>query len=262
MIKNVFLFLLLFLFSHEAKSFDCALAYNLTEKAICRDQVLKTYDGILSQEYNNVLNVIMDSDKIIFINEQRKWILSRNSCASDVPCILNSYRHRVSQLREMYSEKNEFSRGIGIKLVNYIYNGSKFGAKISQVCLNGSASKSGVLVGDIIFGVDDKPVSNVNDFHEKMSSIKNNQQYVYVDIMRPTNNPDSFDAYLSVKIKLDDMSVISKIENGKRICKDSNNLQPSSVVDLNDTFENVKTTIDALSMMKDAYELYRFVRGR
>lgn len=86
-----------------APSFDCKLANNETERAICSNSRLARVDVYTAEMYRCMLHSSStDTDELRF--RQRSWITKRNSCLSDVGCLRGSY----GDIAEEYMKHGSF----------------------------------------------------------------------------------------------------------------------------------------------------------
>lgn len=87
--------------SSFSPSFDCEKANTDSERLICSDRDLSKLDVELNQKYQ-----ILRSSNINKSNlraEQIEWIKTKRNSCSDKTCMAQSYRERISQLNEMYT---------------------------------------------------------------------------------------------------------------------------------------------------------------
>ncbi len=81
----------------HAVSFNCAKASTLTEKAICSDKELSTFDDQVYALYKaGLARETVDSAEQLRIS-QRAWLKTRNACL-DVSCLQQTYRGRLAFL--------------------------------------------------------------------------------------------------------------------------------------------------------------------
>lgn len=81
----------------QAASFNCKKASNATEKAICANRVLSQLDDELNDNYEILLGYTTNSPRVK--REQLNWLRERNQCRSQVACIHDEYRIRISQIQ-------------------------------------------------------------------------------------------------------------------------------------------------------------------
>ncbi len=82
--------------SHAA-SFDCSRAKNVTEKAVCADWTLSTFDEVLALRYRAALEAAADPDRAKA--DQRKWLELRNACSAEHVCLRRAYEARLDVLK-------------------------------------------------------------------------------------------------------------------------------------------------------------------
>jgi uncharacterized protein len=81
----------------HAASFNCARASTSTEKAICSDKELSTFDDQVSALYKaGLARETVDAAEQLRIS-QRAWLKTRNACL-DVSCLQQTYRGRLAFL--------------------------------------------------------------------------------------------------------------------------------------------------------------------
>jgi len=79
-------------------SFNCAKATKKTEKSICRNSELSYADRRMSELYSQLRRSLSKSDANLLRKEQRAWLKRRNTCYSDVNCLLQIYEDRITEL--------------------------------------------------------------------------------------------------------------------------------------------------------------------
>jgi uncharacterized protein len=77
-----------------ATSFDCSRAKTATEKTVCSDWTLSTFDEVLAQRYLTVLAEESDPERTK--SDQRKWLDLRNACSADHACLRRAYEARLA----------------------------------------------------------------------------------------------------------------------------------------------------------------------
>jgi uncharacterized protein len=86
-------------------SFDCSKSRSLVENMICSNSDLGTLDYDLSRIYFKKVAITNEGQKQILIDEQRKWIKTRNRCenkstpSSTHECLKKVYKARINQLK-------------------------------------------------------------------------------------------------------------------------------------------------------------------
>lgn len=99
-------------------SFDCTLASNDTEKAICDYGELSALDDIMALTYANAPAVVGWMSVEVLRIEQREWIVERNKCGSDLNCIYGSYIDRLKQISAGVLELE-----VNNNITSFIYEG-------------------------------------------------------------------------------------------------------------------------------------------
>jgi uncharacterized protein len=87
-----------------AASFNCKLAKLPAEIAICSDPTLSSEDEELAHEYTPLLQSAPGDAAKTIKKEQKAWLATRNACASDMQCIMGSYRERLERFGEWRAE--------------------------------------------------------------------------------------------------------------------------------------------------------------
>ena len=79
-------------------SFDCSKASTFAERAICSDSLLGKLDGLLSENFRDMLaSNIGDGARSDLKATQRKWFSERSKC-TDNQCLANIYRKRIGDV--------------------------------------------------------------------------------------------------------------------------------------------------------------------
>jgi uncharacterized protein len=89
-----------------AASFDCKLAKTGSEKAVCRDWRLTTFDELLAVKYREALEKAEEPERVKA--DQRTWLGLRNACDADSACLGKAYEARLAALK---SDPFEFDDG-------------------------------------------------------------------------------------------------------------------------------------------------------
>jgi uncharacterized protein len=89
-------------FSAEAQSFPCSRARTADEIAICENPGLAALDMRLHNIYERVRSRLYGRARQVLVDEEMGWLASRRRCGSDVGCIEDSYRQRISELNSNY----------------------------------------------------------------------------------------------------------------------------------------------------------------
>ena len=86
---------------------DCQRATKPSERAICAQQGLRSLDGELGQAYTQARSRLSPSDQAALRLEQRAWLLRRNECGANVPCLDGAIRRRISDLQALPYASND-----------------------------------------------------------------------------------------------------------------------------------------------------------
>lgn len=82
-----------------AAGFDCAKSSTTTEKAICSDTQLSSYDEILAATFKKSIVQSMNPEQMK--SDQRQWLKTRrNACGADVACLKTAYNERIAELND------------------------------------------------------------------------------------------------------------------------------------------------------------------
>jgi uncharacterized protein/V8-like Glu-specific endopeptidase len=79
-------------------SFDCAMHYLPSERAICDDHQLALLDRTMAAGYAQARSRLGVSEVDQLRQEQRDWIKERNRCESNVACLRSEYEQRIAVL--------------------------------------------------------------------------------------------------------------------------------------------------------------------
>lgn len=77
----------------------CNRAGTATEHAICADALLSQYDLQLGQTYRWWINNLQGWRRTQFIDQQKAWLRSRNSCGAHRNCLVQAYQSRLSAIQ-------------------------------------------------------------------------------------------------------------------------------------------------------------------
>lgn len=81
-------------------SFDCTRANTAAEIAVCDNPSLNRLDEELAMEYRALLNRLPPRRAEMVRQDQRSWIVARDSCRADVRCLRARYQERSARLNE------------------------------------------------------------------------------------------------------------------------------------------------------------------
>ena len=85
--------------AHTA-SYDCTRAATATEIAVCDNPGLNRMDEDLAVQYRALLNQLPPRRADALRDDQRSWLVARNSCGADVRCLRARYEERLARLNE------------------------------------------------------------------------------------------------------------------------------------------------------------------
>ena len=85
--------------AHTA-SYDCTRATTATEIAVCDNSSLNRMDEDLAVQYRSLLNQLPPRRADALRDDQRSWLVARNSCGADVRCLRARYEERIARLNE------------------------------------------------------------------------------------------------------------------------------------------------------------------
>ena len=81
-------------------SYDCTRATTATEIAVCDNPSLNRMDEDLAVQYRSLLNQLPPRRADALRDDQRSWLVARNSCGADVRCLRARYEERLARLNE------------------------------------------------------------------------------------------------------------------------------------------------------------------
>ena len=84
----------------HAASYDCTRANTAAEIAVCANPSLNRLDEDLAVEYRSVLNRLPPRRADMVRDDQRSWLMARDSCGADVRCLRARYQERLARLNE------------------------------------------------------------------------------------------------------------------------------------------------------------------
>jgi putative ABC transport system substrate-binding protein len=87
--------------SVQAQSFDCRTNTHSDERAICSNAELGELDSRMSRSFNRLFNSLTDAGRSELRSQQREWLHERRGCGSNIPCIRDKYRQRISELESV-----------------------------------------------------------------------------------------------------------------------------------------------------------------
>ena len=77
-------------------SYDCKAHYADAEVAVCNNPELAILDNELDRVYTRAAKKVNSTQKQALVSDQRHWLELRNACLTDVRCLANQYRTRIS----------------------------------------------------------------------------------------------------------------------------------------------------------------------
>ena len=85
--------------AHTA-GYDCTRATTATEIAVCNNPGLNRMDEDLAVQYRTLLNQLPPRRADAVRDDQRSWLMARNSCGADVRCLRARYEERIARLNQ------------------------------------------------------------------------------------------------------------------------------------------------------------------
>ena len=102
--KRLFLtlygFTLLLPLAAFAASYDCTRADTAAEIAVCDNPGLNRMDEDLAVTYRSLLDRLPPRQAAHLRDDQRSWLVARDSCGADVRCLRARYQERMARLNE------------------------------------------------------------------------------------------------------------------------------------------------------------------
>ena len=84
----------------SAASFDCTRATTAAEIAVCDNPSLNRMDEDLAVQYRALLNQLPPRQVAQLRDDQRSWLVARDSCGANVRCLKARYQERLARLDE------------------------------------------------------------------------------------------------------------------------------------------------------------------
>lgn len=84
----------------QTASYDCTRATTAAEIAVCNNPSLNRMDEDLAVQYRSLLNESPPPRAAALRDDQRSWLVARNSCGADVRCLRARYEERLARLNE------------------------------------------------------------------------------------------------------------------------------------------------------------------
>lgn len=85
----------------EMREAECAKRPTASEREICLDRDLTRKDGVLNEVYKEIRRTLPASDFSILRDEQREWLVERNTCGSNTRCLADKYTDRIAVLEQL-----------------------------------------------------------------------------------------------------------------------------------------------------------------
>jgi uncharacterized protein len=83
-----------------AASYDCTRASTAAEIAVCDNPSLNRLDEELAVTYRSLLDRLPPHQAAHLRDDQRSWLVARDSCGADVRCLRARYQERIARLNE------------------------------------------------------------------------------------------------------------------------------------------------------------------
>ena len=83
-----------------AASYDCTRASTAAEIAVCDNPSLNRMDEDLAVTYRSLLDRLPPRQAAHLRDDQRSWLVARDSCGADVRCLRARYQERMARLNE------------------------------------------------------------------------------------------------------------------------------------------------------------------
>ncbi|MDG4550269.1 MAG: lysozyme inhibitor LprI family protein [Candidatus Contendobacter sp.] len=83
-----------------AASYDCTRASTAAEIAVCDNPDLNRMDEDLAVTYRSLLDRLPSRQAARLREDQRSWLVARDSCGADVRCLKARYQERLARLNE------------------------------------------------------------------------------------------------------------------------------------------------------------------
>ncbi|RUQ31881.1 MAG: DUF1311 domain-containing protein [Candidatus Competibacteraceae bacterium] len=84
----------------QTASYDCTRATTAAEIAVCDNPSLNRMDEDLAVQYRALLNESPPPRAAALRDDQRSWLVARNSCGADVRCLRARYEERIARLNQ------------------------------------------------------------------------------------------------------------------------------------------------------------------
>ncbi len=87
-----------------AASFDCKLAKQPDERAICASRQLSEMDVEMAVRYDMLTGLVAMGTRGNMQDEQHAWLRERAGCRGDRGCLRAAYARRIGTLKEEYGQ--------------------------------------------------------------------------------------------------------------------------------------------------------------
>ena len=84
-----------------SRRYDCTRADTAAEIAVCDNPGLNRMDEDMAVLYRSLLNQLPPRRANSLRDDQRSWLIARDSCGADVRCLRARYQERMARLNEM-----------------------------------------------------------------------------------------------------------------------------------------------------------------
>ena len=84
----------------SAASYDCSRATTAAEIAVCDNPGLSGLDEEMASLYRSLLYQLPPRQATRLRDDQRSWLVARDSCGADVRCLRARYQERIARLNE------------------------------------------------------------------------------------------------------------------------------------------------------------------
>lgn len=91
----------------HAASFNCGLAEQADERAICADPYLSEQDVRLATTYHRLREHLLMGGRGALQDEQQAWLRQRRQCGADRACLQQQYTVRQQILDALYRQHRQ-----------------------------------------------------------------------------------------------------------------------------------------------------------
>ena len=93
-----------------AQSFDCRAGTHADERVICSNTELGELDIRMSNAFYRLFNNLSGSARSDLRSQQNEWLRERRECGSNLRCIRDKYRQRITELESLQEYPNPPAR--------------------------------------------------------------------------------------------------------------------------------------------------------